>query len=68
MHPFSRPVLDSEDIDRIIIQWIEDNSGQFYSDPITHDEKRRRMRVSKTDYWDTNWGRMLKELESAEED
>ena len=55
----SKPEAISEDVDAILIDWIEENCNQFYHVPIIHHAKRPRMRGSKIDFWETNWGRML---------
>ena len=57
MHAFSKPELTSEDVDAILFDWIEENCNQFYSVPIIHHAKRPRLRGTKIDYWETNWGR-----------
>ena len=68
MHAFSKSELTSEDVDAFVIDWIEQNCNQFYQNTTIHIQKRPRMRGCKIDNWETNWGRILTDLESLEED
>ena len=57
---FSKPMPDSTLEEEAVMKWLEDHGGQFVPKDRNGRNIKRRTTWVKKDYWETQWGRDLR--------
>ena len=65
---FSKPMPDSTLEEETVMKWLEDNGGQFTPIRQNGQNIRRRTAWVKKDYWETQWGRDMRNLDIEDPD
>ena len=65
---FSKPMPDSTLEEEAVMNWLEDHGGQFVPRDRNGRAVRKRATWVKKDYWETQWGRDLRNPEVEDPD